>query len=240
MKTLKANLKLIGLAWKGSKAWVIGTAVNAVINSPRNLIIDVLLVGTIYNFIQKGRDFSGMLPFLAALAFFYLTNLTFESVLCGRIWAVGNRKICCSIDRMLCGNAARMPLSSYDDPGFYEEYIYALRNCPDMAKEAVTNLSYLIGFLLGGLISIGLIASIQPVMLRAVSGKEESGAGHDPGAFRGGYSAFRRECSEDGHRPGAVPGFPGIASGRGHQRHRRGDRTGNHGLHRREPAATPS
>ena len=165
MKTLKANLKLIGLAWKGSKAWVIGTAVNAMINSPRNLIIDVLLVGTIYDFIQKGRDFSGMLPFLVALAFFYLINLTFESVLSGRIWAVGSRKICCSIDRMLCGNAARMPLSSYDDAGFYEEYIYALRNCPDMAKEAVENLSYLIGFLLGGLISIGLIASIQPVML---------------------------------------------------------------------------
>lgn len=82
------------------------------INSPRNLIIDVLLVGTIYNFIQKGRGFFGMLPFLVALAFFYLINFTFESVLCGRIWAVGNRKICCSIDRMLCGNAARMPLSS--------------------------------------------------------------------------------------------------------------------------------
>lgn len=165
MKTLKANLKLIGLAWKGSKAWVIGTAVNAMINSPRNLIIDVLLVGTIYNFIQKGRDFSGMLPFLVALAFFYLINLIFEAVLSGRIWAVGNRRICYSIDRMLCGNAARMPLSSYDDAGFYEEYIYALRNCPDMAKEAVTNLSYLIGFLIGGLIGIGLIASIQPVML---------------------------------------------------------------------------
>lgn len=157
MKTLKANFKLIGLAWKGSKAWVIGTAVNAMINSPRNLIIDVLLVGTIYNFIQQGRDFSGMLPFLVALAIFYLINLSFESALCGQIWTVGNRKICYSIDRMLCGNAARMPLSSYDDAGFYEEYIYALRNCPDMAKEVVQNLSYLIGFLLGGLISIGLI-----------------------------------------------------------------------------------
>ena len=111
MKTLKANFRLIGLAWKGSKAWVIGTAVNAMINSPRNLIIDVLLVGTIYNFIQKGRDFSGMVPLLAALALFYLLNLSFEAVLYGRIRAVGNRKICYSIDRMLCGNAARMPLS---------------------------------------------------------------------------------------------------------------------------------
>ncbi len=165
MKTLKANFRLIGLAWKGSKAWVIGTAVNAMINSPRNLIIDVLLVGTIYNFIQKGRDFSGMVPLLAALALFYLLNLSFEAVLYGRIRAVGNHKICYSIDRMLCGNAARMPLSSYDDAAFYEEYIFALRNCPDMAKEAVENLSYLIGFLLGGLISMGLIASIQPVML---------------------------------------------------------------------------
>ena len=95
----------------------------------------------------------------------FRSNLSFEAVLYGRIRAVGNRKICYSIDRMLCGNAARMPLSSYDDAAFYEEYIFALRNCPDMAKEAVENLSYLIGFLLGGLISMGLIASIQPVML---------------------------------------------------------------------------
>lgn len=165
MNTLKANFKMIGLAWKGSPGWVIGMAVNAIINSPRNLIIDVLLIGAIYNFIQQGRDFLGLLPFLVALAAFYLVNLIFEAVAYGRLVPVGDRKIQYSINKTLCAGAAKMPLASYDDPKFYEEYIFALQNCPAMAKEAVTNVSYFIGFILGGLISMGMIASIQPVML---------------------------------------------------------------------------
>ena len=165
MNTLKANFKMIGLAWRGSPSWVICMAIDAMINSPRNLIIDVLLVGTIYNFIQQGRSFSHLLPFLIALAIFYLANLIFESIAFGKISAEGNKKIQYTIDKMLCENAAKMPLSSYDDPKFYEEYIFALQNCPDMAKEAVNNVSYFIGFILGGLISMGMIASIQPIML---------------------------------------------------------------------------
>ncbi len=165
MNTMKANFKMIGLAWKGSPGWVIGTAVNAIINSPRNLIIDVLLMGTIYNFIQQGRDFSGLIPFLIALAAFYLANLTFEAITYGRLTPVGDRKIQYSINKTLCEAAGKMPLASYDDPKFYEEYIFAIQNCPDMVKEAVQNISYFIGFTLGGLISMGMIASIQPLML---------------------------------------------------------------------------
>ena len=165
MNTLEANIKMIGLAWRGSPGWVIGTAVNAIINSPRNLIVDVLLLGATYNFIQQSRDFSGFVPFLIALAVFYLANLIFEAVAYEWLIPVGDRKIQYSINRFLCEKAGKMALSSYDDPKFYEEYIFAIQNCSDMAKEAVDNISCFIGFVLGGLLSMGLIVSIQPVML---------------------------------------------------------------------------
>ena len=52
MKELKINLKPTGLARKVLKAWTIGTVISAVINSPRNRIVDVLLGLVLFNLLH--------------------------------------------------------------------------------------------------------------------------------------------------------------------------------------------
>lgn len=77
MKTLKSNLKLISLCIQGSKIWVICTFLNILINPIRNLMIDVLLIGTIYNMIGQEKSFKAIIPLFLILIIFYLVTIFF-------------------------------------------------------------------------------------------------------------------------------------------------------------------
>lgn len=165
MKTLKANFSMIALAWRGSKIWVICTMIDIIINPLRNLTIDVLLIGYLYNAIEQGRKFSSLLPLFAVLLLFYTVNLIFEAVFIGKAEPVGEIKIQKYIDEYLCKSAAKVPIECYDNPQFYEKYIFSMENATDIAKKSVNNMASFIAYGLGGLMSIGLIANIEPVMV---------------------------------------------------------------------------
>ena len=165
MKNLKANFSMIALAWRGSKIWVICTMIDIIINPLRNLTIDVLLIGYLYNAIEQGRKFSSLLPLFAVLLLFYTVNLIFEAVFIGKAEPVGEIKIQKYIDGYLCKSAAKVPIECYDNPQFYEKYIFSMENAADIAKKSVNNMASFIAYGLGGLMSIGLIANIEPVMI---------------------------------------------------------------------------
>ena len=78
MKTLKSNLKLISLCLHGSKMWVVCTFLNILINPIRNMMIDVLLIGTIYNMIGQAKSFKSIIPFFAIMIIFYLVTIFAE------------------------------------------------------------------------------------------------------------------------------------------------------------------
>lgn len=155
---------MIALCFSGSKAWVICTALNILINPIRNLTIDVLLVGTIYNMIEQGRAFEDLVPFFVALALFYAATVVFEGFLYAKVEPNGSLKIQKHIDRLLCENAANVELAMFDNADFYKENIFAVENCVDTAKRAVNNTASFFAYLIGCLSSIGLIVSIEPLM----------------------------------------------------------------------------
>ncbi len=164
MKILKSNLKLISLCFHGSKPWVICTFLNILINPIRNLMIDVLLIGTIYNMIGQGRPFETIIPFFIVLILFYLMTIFFEGFLNAKIEPAGSIKIRKHIDRILCENAAAVDLAMFDNAKFYEENIFSVENYTNIAKNAVENTASFFAYLLGGLFSIGLIVGIEPFM----------------------------------------------------------------------------
>ena len=98
MKTLKANFSTIAFAWQGSKIWVICTMIDIIINPLRNLTIDVLLIGYLYNAIKQGRKFSSLLPLFAILLIFYTINLIFEAIFIGKAEPTGEiKKVSCTV-----------------------------------------------------------------------------------------------------------------------------------------------
>lgn len=164
-KVLKANFQMIGLAWRGSRAWVILTMVDYIINPIRNLTIDVLMIGYIYNVISERKSFSTLIPIFCALVLFYTVTAFYEAFFYGKIEAFGNVKIQRYIDGILCESAGNAPVWLYDNKEFYEKYIFSVENCTDTVKGSVTNLASFIAYGLGGLMSIGLIAGISPIMI---------------------------------------------------------------------------
>ena len=70
MKILRSNLQLISLCFQGSRTWVICTFLNILINPVRNLMVDVLLIGTIYNMIGQAKPFKALIPFFIDILVF--------------------------------------------------------------------------------------------------------------------------------------------------------------------------
>ena len=165
MKTLKSNLKLISLCLQGSKLWVIFTSLDILINPIRNLMVDVLLIGTIYNMIGQAESFESVIPFFVILVFFYLFTIFFEGFLYAKIEPIGAMRIKKHIERILCENVANVELAMFDNAKFYEENVFSVENYANTAKKAVTNTASFFAYLLGGLLSIGLIAGIEPLMV---------------------------------------------------------------------------
>ena len=114
MKTLKSNFKMIAMCYRGSKAWVILNALDILINPIRNLTIDVLLIGLIYNMISEGRPFRTLVPVFGALIVFYIGTAVYEGFLHAKVEPNGSIKIQRHIDRLLCENAADVELSMFD------------------------------------------------------------------------------------------------------------------------------
>lgn len=165
MKTLKSNFKMIAMCYRGSKAWVILNALDILINPIRNLTIDVLLIGLIYNMISEGRPFRTLMPVFGALIVFYIGTAVYEGFLHAKVEPNGSIKIQRHIDRLLCENAADVELSMFDNAKFYEEKVFTVENCTRIAKKAVTNTASFFAYLIGGLMSMGLITGIEPMML---------------------------------------------------------------------------
>ena len=163
MKTLKSNFKMIAMCYRGSKAWVILNALDILINPIRNLTIDVLLIGLIYNMISEGRPFRTLVPVFGALIVFYIGTAVYEGFLHAKVEPNGSIKIQRHIDRLLCENAADVELSMFDNAKFYEEKVFTVENCTRIAKKAVTNTASFFAYLIGGLMSMGLITGIEPI-----------------------------------------------------------------------------
>ena len=155
---------MIQLAWNASRTWVICSMVDIIITPLRNLASDVLFIGYVYNFIQSQRIFSDIIFLFGFIAFFYIVNVLFEAVYIGYVDPIGNIKIQHCIDQMICEKAGTVSLAAYDNAEYYEQYIFSQQNCLDVVKDTVYNMASFIAYLLGGIMGIGLISSIQPVM----------------------------------------------------------------------------
>lgn len=162
--TFLANTRIIKLVFKGSKSWVIFNMANIIINPLRNLTIDVLLIGLIYNAISKNKAFQDLIPIFIGIFIFYVLNVLFEATLIAYVNPIGNTQISKSINKMLMKNAANVPLSSYDDFQYYNEYIFSIRNYAETAKKAVENFASFVAYIIGNIMSIGLIVKIEPIM----------------------------------------------------------------------------
>ena len=168
-KMLHSNRRLLGMAWHASPWFVILSILNMVVNPLRNLMIDVLLVGMIYNAVEAGNSFASLLPYFIALAIWYILNSVMECIYVAYIWPTGSAKISTYVDKVITEAAGKMPLSVYDDNRYYNDFVYSIKNGPEEIMGAVDNWAYLLAFSIGSIFSISILSGVEPVMLPFVA-----------------------------------------------------------------------
>lgn len=114
---------------------MICTFLNILINPIRNLMIDVLLIGTIYNMIGQEKSFKAIIPFFLILIMFYLVTVFFEGFLNAKIEPIGAMRIKKHIEHILCENASNVDLAMFDNAKFYEENVFRYRTMRTLQKK---------------------------------------------------------------------------------------------------------
>lgn len=162
---IKRNMWLFHLVWKSSKLNVVMIFFNSIINPIRNLGVEVLFIRMIYNAIDKQSVFTEILPVLSVVMILFLINGLLETIYMEYISKIGMEKLHQDMSKMLIQKAASVPLSSFDDKKYFDEFIFSAKNGADQALNAVRTQAFFCGNLIGSIFAFGIIAIIDPTML---------------------------------------------------------------------------
>ena len=103
------------------------------------------LVAYIINCIQYGRPFSDVLAFLLPIAFIIMFNITVFTIVRFKILVVKEEKINREIRMTLYKKAAEMDIISYDDPQYYNDFIWAMTEAPRHFMQSFETLQRFLG-----------------------------------------------------------------------------------------------
>lgn len=132
----------------------------------------VYMIGYIINCIQYQKPFLHVVRFV--LAVFVLATVLAQllpSYINARVKPVASEKIKRRIRRELYQKAAEMDLKNYDDPGYYNEFVWAMGEAGERTEKVIRTCSVFIGEIVGIFVVGGYVLTQDPfgLVLTAVS-----------------------------------------------------------------------
>ncbi len=157
---LRSDIRILGKVWRLQPSYIVCLAVYALtwafINS-----LAVYFRSAMFNALDNGTDFWGVAVYILSLALFYLL-IFIPDHLYRLIWKpVLERKLRFRMHRELYCKAQRMDLACYDDPDFYNQFIWAMRESDTRAIQVVEAIGNVVNHLLSSLAIIGLLFTVN-------------------------------------------------------------------------------
>ena len=144
------NLFLFKIAFKESPAYIIFKLVAPAKNQVMLFIEHTYLIGFIINAIVLQKPFWHVLVFVGAVFLFVvLEGNVFNALFQNRIEPFVKERIDKRINMELYKKAAEMDLSCYDDPSFFNDFVWAMSEATDRTYKTVDVIGGFIGQIIG-------------------------------------------------------------------------------------------
>ena len=138
------------------------TALNAVLGAGLRILGNVIFVNYIFNAIEEKRDFSEIALLAGLLVLIHLT-LSFTT---SRIWSVhitrSNHKLHAGMQGELYLKARALDQACYDDPEFYNDFIWAIRESDSRAAALRQDCGQLLRQILTVVGTTGVLITMDP------------------------------------------------------------------------------
>lgn len=124
----------------------------------------ILMLQMIYSYIENGKSFMGLVRFVAL---FCCGHVCIHLASAGHAYYIRLKtpKVYGYVFNKVIDKAARIELTKYEQPEFYDKFAKALDECLTKAMDGLHNLTWAIGCGLSAIAAMFLIARVDAVML---------------------------------------------------------------------------
>ncbi len=168
-RILSNNFFLLRIAWQEAPAYTLISLLDGAISHVAVFIEHIYMIGYIINAITEGRPFWDAALFIIAVFLGTEVFIIFgHALLNNRLAPVSTQRINRRIRMMLYEKAVGMDLKCYDDPDYFNDFIWALQEAPTRVFGVIRSISVAFGSVVNIAIAGGYILSQDKVGLIVV------------------------------------------------------------------------
>lgn len=166
-RILKNNLYMLRCAVKYAPSYLVGSIVEGVVWGMIHSCTSVIFVKMLFDRIGEG-SFEGSALVIGLMAFFSLSTMVFHHW----YWSIFRPKIRVILQQRmheaLFEKARALDLACYDDPPFYNDYVFAIRSGDGTAAGILFNLGKLINRVIATFTILGVLLTIDVSIVLAI------------------------------------------------------------------------
>ncbi len=164
-KTLSDSLFALSWMFRISKAYVFFKVFFAIDSSVILLFEKTFLIAYIIRIVEEGRPFTDIFPMFLPVTAVVIFNMLFSSWMETKVMAKWEEKINKEIRLTLYKKAADMDMAKYDDPTFYNDFVWAMQEAPPHMFAALNSFCTLCSTVAVIFVMGGYVVSTDPVGL---------------------------------------------------------------------------
>lgn len=163
LKIVKNNLFMMGRMWKYAREYFI---LNIIFQIIWGIIHSVNAVYTysLLNIVSENGDFASAARLIVHIALFFTFAYAFDKT----FWYIRRplvlHKLTLGMHGELFEKARSLDLACFDDPRFYDDFVWAMNNCDSKAVEVFDTACKMINRIISSATMIGLLFVIDPVI----------------------------------------------------------------------------
>lgn len=141
MKTVKNNLLMLGYVFRYVPMMAVGMLLCTVLSSVSEVLFDTILIKYVFDSVSTRREFTSVLLFFLFLAVYGLTAYAFTSWFNNKYFYKAKEILHQKMQTGLFEHAVKLDLACYDDPEFYNNFVWATSEADTRAVTVLQTVS---------------------------------------------------------------------------------------------------
>lgn len=160
VRMLKADFRVLGKVWHFQPAYILLLLLHALLWAFINALA-VYFRSALFTVLEQDKPFWNAAVYILALAVFYVVIFIPDFIYNLALMPIVERKMRFKMHRELYQKAQSLDIACYDDPDFYNQFVWAMRESDTRAVQVLQAMGEVVNHFLSSTAIVGLLFSIN-------------------------------------------------------------------------------
>ena len=165
IKSIKNNIFMLKYVWKCSKFYFIVSCVNTIMGSLKKVYFISILPGLLINAVSENYSMKKVLCYFIIYGLFCLYDGIIATYVQNLTKSIYAQNLHFKIQKELCNKALEVDIKNYDDPIFYDNYVWVMNETESTINNSMNILLNLFGSLFSVFINYIVIINLNPISI---------------------------------------------------------------------------